>query len=99
MMSDKKRNSYSKEFKAHAVSLIIKEGRCRAEVARELGINPNSLYILKQRYLVDKDEAFPGKGNMIAEQTRYKMLEKENKKLKEEVEILTKAAIFFANDT
>lgn len=99
MMSETKRNSYSREFKEHAVKLIIEDGRSTAEVARELGINSNSLYIWKQRYLADKDEAFPGKGNMLVEQTRYKMLEKQNRKLKEEVEILKKAAIFFANDT
>jgi transposase len=97
-MSKKERRTFSKEFKEHAVRLIVEEGRPASEVARELGVNPNNLYQWKIKYLDNKETAFPGRGNMVGEKAEIKKLEKENKRLREEVEILKKATMVFARD-
>ena len=43
---------FSREFKLQAVQRVIEEDRSIAEVARELGVNPNSLQRWKQEYLL-----------------------------------------------
>ena len=97
-MSNTPRN-YSKEFKEHAIKLIIEDGRKVSEVARELKISSSRLCIWKRKYLENNETAFPGEGNIVGDNARTTTLEKENKRLKEEVAILKKAAIFFATDT
>lgn len=78
--------------------MVVEEGRPAAEVARELGINPNLLYNWKSKYIADNLDYNPTRvGNEDTAQY-IKKLEQENKKLKEEKAILKKAAIFFAAD-
>ena len=97
-MSLNKRKSYSKEFKLNAVRMIVEEGRVAAEVARDLGISANMIYLWKQKYIDDKEESFPGHGNMKTTDDYIRQLERENKRLKDERDILKKAAIFFAQE-
>lgn len=97
-MGTVKRKSYSKEFKQNAVRMVIKEGRRASEIARELDIQENMLYLWKRKYLEDQQEAFPGKGNMKSKDEYISRLERENKRLKDERDILKKAAIFFAQE-
>ncbi|MEW6194136.1 MAG: transposase, partial [Bacteroidota bacterium] len=46
-----KRRSYDKEFKISAVKLILEGGKSTASVARDLGVNENSLHNWKRAYL------------------------------------------------
>jgi len=93
-----KRKSYSKEFKINAVRLVVDEGRVAAEVARDLGISVNMMYSWKRKHTDDQEESFPGHGNMKATEDYIRKLERENKRLKDERDILKKAAIFFAQE-
>jgi len=93
-----KRQSYSKEFKVNAVKMVTNEGRRASEVARELDIQENMLYLWKRKYLEDQNESFPGKGNLKSKDDYIRQLERENKRLKDERDILKKAAIFFAQE-
>jgi transposase len=43
-----KRNTYDKEFKLSAVKMIMEEGVSIAQVARDLGVNANSLHNWKK---------------------------------------------------
>lgn len=97
-MSREKRQNYSKEFKVNAVRMIVQEGRKASEVARELDIQPNMLYLWKRKYLEDKQEAFPGNGKLKSKDEYIRQLERENKRLKDERDILKKAAIYFAQE-
>ena len=92
--------SYPREFKLEAVRLMEESGRPPAEIAMELGIRRNQLYKWKEQ-LADKGEtAFssqrgrPKKEN----QSELSTLKQENTRLKEEVEILKKAAAYFARE-
>ncbi len=97
-MEKKSRKSYSNEYKLQAVNLVLVKKQKISEVSRELGITENMLRIWRDKYLAKKDEAFPGHGNLSASDERIRKLEQENKRLREERDILKKAAIYFASD-
>lgn len=92
------RRSFSKEFKIEAVRLMTEGRRRGTDVARELGIGVESLYAWKARYLAEAQNAFPGKGHLSPEQDELVRLRKENARLKEERDILKKAARYFAQN-
>ena len=93
-MKAKKYRRYTAEFKKDAVRLVQEEGLTAAQVARDLGINANSLYKWIQAASPEKEESF-------AESDREELLRlrKENRVLKEEREILKKATAFFAKES
>jgi transposase-like protein len=92
----RKRTTYSKEFKLEAVRLLEASNRPAAEVARELGIRRNQLYKWQEALRAEGDQAFPGSGKHSDASKELGRLKRENARLKEEIEILKKAAIYFA---
>lgn len=93
-----KRSYFTKEFKLEAVRLLDSGEKSGTELARELGIRRNMLYKW-QRELSGKGEAaFQGPGRKRGQESREAALERENKRLREENEILKKAAAYFARD-
>ena len=93
-----KRKTYSKEFKISAVKMIIEEDIPVAQVARDLGVNENSLHNWRKQYLQDSANSLPGKGNQTPEQEKIRQLGKENRELRMERDILKKATAFFAKE-
>lgn len=93
-----RRRTFSKEFKIEAVRLMTEGGRRGTDVARELGIRVELLYAWKARYREDAENAFPGKGHLPADQEELVRLRRENARLKEERDILKKAARYFAQN-
>lgn len=93
-----KRRRFNKEFKMEAVNLVTKEGNSIAEVARDLGLNPNTLGLWKKQMSEDPVDAFPGKGRMKPEQQELHDLRKKVKRLELENEILKKTVGYFAKD-
>jgi len=91
--------TYTREFKQEAVRLMETTDRSAAEVAMELGIRRNQLYKWKQQ-LADKGvSAFSGRGRPRKEnQSELASLKQENERLREENEILKKAAAYFARE-
>jgi len=87
------RKSYNKAFKEEAVRLAEKSGA--TQVALDLGIHPNIIYTWKKQLAKNADKAFPGKGKPT--DPELSQLKKENARLKEDVEILKKAASIFLN--
>ena len=66
------------------------------EMSRETGISENTLYIWMKRYRENRDKPFVGSGRILPENEEMVRLRRENKDLKEENEILKKAAAYFA---
>lgn len=95
-----KRNTFSKEFKVEAVRLLERGDKKPAALARELGVTRNKLYRWREQ-LQGKtpDDAFPGSGRRGPERAELVALKRENARLKEENEILKKAAKFFAKES
>lgn len=96
-MQKRDRKRYSREFKLEAVRRTQVTGKSVAEVARELEIPVHHLY--KWRTDVDRKEteAFPGVGHSSPNE-EIESLRRENKRLREERDILKKSLIFFAKD-
>lgn len=88
--------AYPPEFRAEAVKLVQTGGRPLAELARDLGVSAVSL-----RHWVNQDEIDRGQreGLTSAELEELRRLRRENRILREEREILKKAAAFFAQET
>jgi len=94
-----KRTKYTEEFKRQAVELLENRETSAADLARELGVRQNQLYKWREELLKKGDAAFKGPGRPSANQSsEVSRLKQENKRLKEELEILKKAAIYFAKD-
>jgi len=92
--------TFTKEFKLEAVRLMTESDKPSSEIATELGIRRNQLYKWKEQLNKKGSEAFPEKrGRPLKEnQSEESKLREENKRLKEEVEILKKAAVYFAQE-
>ena len=97
----KKRTMFTKEFKREAVRLLEEGKKTGADLARELGIKRNQLYKWKEEIDKHGEQAFPGHGRRPSSDTQAAenaRLKQELAKVKEENEILKKAAAFFARD-
>lgn len=92
------KQQYSAEFKIEAVKRLERIGEPVTKVARELGIKPTTLHGWVSKYKNSPEVPFPGSGHLKPEDEKLKKLEKENKDLKEEIEILKKAAAYFARN-
>lgn len=94
-----KRKRYTQEFKRQAVELLETRDRSGMDVARELGIRQNQLYKWREELTRKGDAAFRGSGRKPASQSdEVTRLKRENTRLKEELEILKKAAAYFARE-
>ncbi len=65
-------------------------------MARDLGVNENSLHHWKKRLEEDEKDAFRGHGKLKAEDEELRRLRRELQIAKEERDILKKAIAFFA---
>lgn len=97
MGKTKKRKKYTREFKLEAVKQIVEGGRTLADVAKSLGLNRGVLGRWKMAFLEDGAVAFPGKGKQTPENAEISRLKRELALAKQDVEILKKAAAYFAN--
>jgi transposase len=89
------RAPYPPEFRAEAVRLVKSTGESIPQIAKDLGISDQTL-----RNWVRQDDVDAGRktGLTSDERARLRELEKENRRLREEREILRKAAAFFAGE-
>ncbi len=94
-----KRKTYTKAFKIEAVQLLESSDRPAEQLARELGVRRNSLYKWQKELRLKGDQAFSNKpGPKPPAEAELARLKAENERLQEEVEILKKAAAYFARD-
>ena len=91
---------YAPEFKTEAVRLYQQSGKSLQEIASDLGVSTNSLRDWVRR--AETGSTPDSKGRMALSQNEreeLKRLQRENRILREEREILKKAAAFFAQET
>ena len=94
MAQKRTRRRFTAEFKAQAVKRVTEGGKGLSEVATELGIGTGQLGRWRAEHLAaGSAEALAARR---AEQAETQRLKREVKRLEEEVEILRKAAAFFA---
>jgi transposase len=93
-----KRQTFSKEFKLEAVRLLAVTDKPIADLARELGVRRNQLYKWQEQLQIKGKEAFPGKGRRAEKDDQIARLKRELERVKEERDILKKAALYFARE-
>ncbi|MGW1898482.1 transposase [Streptomyces hirsutus] len=99
-MSKKSNTSkrYTAEFKRDAVALVHSSGKTVTEVAREIGVSAEGL-----RNWVRQDQADRGHGPAGTltsdEKEELRRLRRENREQQQTIEVLKKAAAFFARES
>ena len=96
----KPRKSYPKAFKLEALRLMAESERPSAEIAAELGLRRNQFYKWKEQLERKGEDALTSKPGrpLKKDQSEVTTLRQENDRLREEVEILKKAAVYFAKE-
>ena len=87
---------YAPEFRAEAIRLVRSGGVTQSQVARDLGVSTFTLRNWLRQTEIDAGER---EGLTTDEREELRRLRKENRVLREEREILKKAAAFFARET
>ena len=93
------RRTYSKEFKIEAVRLLGLGEKPAAQLALELGVRRNQLYKWRDQLEGKGGDAFRGPGRKPAvDEGEVARLKRELAQVREERDILKKAAAYFARE-
>ena len=93
-MSQPTTRKYPAEFKERAVNLAVESEQPIAQTARDLGVNENTLHTWIGKYHRTERQEKEVQDEHLYEE--LKRLRKENTRLKEERDIVKKAAAYFA---
>jgi len=98
-----RKSKYSKEFKDSTVQLILNNNESVVQVAKDLDLNPTTLYswvtfYKKEHNLPTKNINFKN-AQEESDEEELKRLRRENKILRQERDILKKATAYFAKET
>jgi transposase len=97
----RKRRSFTKEYKAEAVRLVRegeRSGKSVGKIAKELDLTETALREWVRRADIDAGDGPPG-ALTTTEREELARLQRENKVLQMERDILKKAAAFFAKES
>lgn len=94
----RQRRSFTDEFKAEVVKRVISGHRTAGQVARELDLTETSVRAWVAQAKVDSGKG-PASALTSAEREELTQLRREVRELKEDREILKKAAAFFAKQS
>ncbi len=92
----RRRRSFTPEFKADAVSMVLDEGRSVRSVAIGLGIGESNLGNWVRQARVDRGQA---EGLTTTEQAELARLRKENTELRMERDLLKRATAFWVKES
>jgi transposase len=90
------RRTYSAEFKEEALALLQSSGKTMHALEQELGISHGLLKQWKRRAAEAGKQAFPGHGNLKADDAELRRLRREVEILRQERDILKKAMVIFS---
>lgn len=92
-MAQKKSRGFTPEFREAAAREVVERSRPVADVARDCGVTGQTVRNWVKEYRAIRTDAT---GLTSDERTRLQELEKENRKLREQIEFLGKTSAFFA---
>lgn len=97
----KRKGHYGEEFKREAVRLLKESGKTLTEQARELGIDPTTLWAWREKIEHEHDPVTSesAEGVLLSKDEEIRQLRRENATLREERDFLKKATAFFAKES
>ena len=98
-MSEQRQKIYSTEFKESSVKLAIESAQPIAHTARELGINPNTLYTWINKYSTAPNTNGSKVHSDNHTYDEIMKLKKELARVTQERDILKKATAYFAKES
>ena len=98
MNAIKPRQRFTKEFKIEAVRLAANSDLSKRQIANELGISEALLYRWCREFQQEQNNAFKQECRPQSLEEENRRLRLENQRLKEDKEILKKAAAYFARE-
>lgn len=93
-----RRPKFDKAFKEQTVLKILSKEATITEMAQTLNVHYTTVRDWVRSYRRDGNSSFPGSGNLKPEDDELRRLLRELADLKEENEILKKAAAYFAKN-
>ena len=93
-----RKQQYNAEFKMEAIRRLERTGEPISKVAADLGVKENTMHGWVKRYREKPVNPFPVSGKLSDDDERIRKLEREIRELKEENDILKKAATYFAKN-
>jgi len=93
-----KRTEYDASFKLEVARMVVDQGLTVTQVVNDMKVGRTAVDRWVAQYLAEKSGS-PGIGKPLTiEQQRIRQLESENRQLKSDNELLTKASAFFARE-
>jgi transposase len=92
------RTAYSDEFRRQAVGLVERDPTQLTQIARDLGVHPQSLRTWWRRVQAGGAGPIVPPTRVLTLEEENRRLRQENARLQEERDILKKATAFFARD-
>jgi transposase len=92
----KKRRRFDRAYKVEAVRAALRGDRPQNEVARDLGINQETLYRWVREFRDDASQSFPGNGRLKDRDRELEQLRREVHRLETENAFLKKVSAYFA---
>lgn len=90
------KKNYDPAYKLEVCQAVESGTATVPEISSETGISENTLYGWLKRYRGNQEKPFVGSGHILPENEELVRLRRANKDLREENEILKKAAAYFA---
>jgi transposase len=97
-MEKRQRRSFTPEFKAETVKLVLVEKKSIPQVARDLDLTESAVRQWVKRAEIDSGKG-PAGALTTAEREELSQLRKDNRELRMERELLVKWAAFFAKES
>lgn len=92
------RKKYDPEFRKEAIRLASEPGASASQIERELDLYQGAISSWKRQQQKDPEGAFPGNGRLKPADEEKRRLRRENERLRQERNILKKAAAYFSKD-
>jgi transposase len=89
------RRRFTREYKVEAVRLALSGNKPRKDVAKDLNLNPETLYRWVHEFRNDPGQSFPGNGQLKDRDREIEQLRRENARLQAENAFLKKVSAYF----
>ena len=93
------RATFSPEFRLEAAQLVVDQSRTIRDAAEAMGVGHSTMDKWVRQLRQEREGKTPQAAPMTPEQIRIRELEKENRRIKEDNEILKKATALLMSDS